>query len=169
MALYSPTTITTVTSIAVAVGFILTILRFWVRLSHTRTTLGLDDLFAVVATVLTATCYAVETYDTYRGASGNATNTNSASAITEHKMDYIILVVEKIAFGSVKLSLLFFFRRIFGVWKSFRRINSVMVGVVAMWTVGYLGEAVFICGAHPEYYWQADQHVPKMKCGNNGA
>lgn len=169
MVLYSPVTITTVTTIAVAIGILLTILRFWVRLAHTRQPLGLDDLFAATAAIFTAVCYAAEIYDTYRGTSGNATNADSAAAIVEHKIDYVIVVVEKIAFGSVKLSLLFFFRRLFGVWKSFRRINSVMVGVVAMWTVGYLGEAVLICGLHPEYYWEADQHIPQAKCGNNGA
>lgn len=169
MVLYSSVTITTVSSLATGIGILLTALRFWARLSYARIPLGPDDLFAVLATVFMSACYVLEIYTTYRGASGNETNADSAAAITEHKVDYSILVVEKIAFGSVKLSLLFLFRRIFGVWKSFRVINDVMVGVVAMWTVGFLGQAVLICGAHPESYWQADQHVPQARCGNNGA
>lgn len=169
MVVYSPVTITAVSSVATGVGILLTALRFWTRLFYARIALGPDDLFAAIASIFMTVWYALETYATFRGTSGNLTNDSTDAAIAEHKVEYAVEIVEKIAFGAVKLSLLFFFRRIFGVWDSFKRLNNFMLCVVAAWTIGYLGQSVFICGVHPEYLWEVDQHIPQAKCGSNGA
>ncbi|KAJ4408245.1 hypothetical protein N0V82_009731 [Gnomoniopsis sp. IMI 355080] len=169
MSIYSPTTIITVCSIGSAIGLLLTNLRFYVRVSYAPTRLGLDDLFIVLATVFTMMFYSLYMYDTVAGAAGNATTAATHAAIVEHMMDYAMEVTEKFAYGSVKLSLLFFFRRIFGVFPRFMIINDVMIGVVALWTLTFLMQGVLICGKHPERYWAADQRIPEADCGNGGA
>lgn len=169
MSIYSPTTIIAVCSTGCAIGLVLTCLRFYVRLHNTRTRTGLDDIFIVLATVFMALFYSLYMYDTVAGAAGNATTAATRAAVVEHMMDYAMEVTEKVAYGSVKLSLLFFFRRIFGVFPRCRTINGVMIAVVALWTLVFLLAGVLICGGRPVRYWALDQRIPEAECGNGGA
>lgn len=169
MALYTPTTIITVCTIGSTIGLLLTSIRFYVRLRYAPTRLGPDDFFIVLATILMLLFYSLYMYDTVEGTAGNATTAADYAAVVEHMMDYAMITTEKFAYGAVKLSLLFFFRRIFGVWPTFRAINNAMIAVVALWSLGFFFAAAFICGAHPERYWAVDQRFPAETCGNGGA
>lgn len=169
MSIYTRTTIISVCSVGSAIGLLLTTTRFYVRLRYAPTHLGLDDLFIILAAAFTMLFYSLYMYDTVAGAAGNATTAATRAAVVEHMMDYAMEVTEKLAYGSVKMSLLFFFRRVFGVFPRFRTINDMMIVVVALWTVAFLLAGVFICGAHPERYWAMDQRIPEAKCGNGGA
>ena len=79
-----------------------------------------------------------------------------------------MIVIEKPGFGFVKLSILFFYGRIFGVRPGFRRVKNVLVGVVAAWTLSFTPADVFLCGVHPELQWGFDQAVARRKCGQKG-
>lgn len=81
----------------------------------------------------------------------------------------VVVVIEKAGFGAIKLSILFFYRRIFGVWKSFRRANNALLWIVLAWAVVFTLADVLICGAHPELIWGYDQTIPLKRCGNRGA
>lgn len=169
MTLYTPTTIITVCTIGSATGVLLTTIRFYVRLRYAPTRLGPDDVFIVLATVLMLLFYSLYMYDTIEGAAGNATTAADRAAVVEHMMDYAMETSEKFAYGAVKLSLLCFFRRIFGVWPAFRAVNNAMIMFVALWSLGFFFAGAFICGAHPERYWAVDQRIPAATCGDGGA
>ena len=80
-----------------------------------------------------------------------------------------MIVIEKAAFGAIKLSILFFYRRIFGVWESFRRVNNALIWIVFIWAVVFTLADVLICGKHPELIWGFDQTIALNRCGNRGA
>jgi hypothetical protein len=80
-----------------------------------------------------------------------------------------MLIIEKLAFGFIKLSLLFFFRRIFGFWPSFRRWNNILIGLVTAWTIAFALADLLLCGTHIEMHWAIDQAPGKKYCGSTGA
>ena len=53
----------------------------------------------------------------------------------------------------MKLSVLFFFRRIFLVQKSFRLYNNIMIGLIIAWGTAFFFAEVFACGTNPESQW----------------
>lgn len=80
-----------------------------------------------------------------------------------------MIVIEKPGFGFVKLSLLFFYRRLFGHWESFRRWNNGLIWIVSLWTVAFFVADLLLCGAHPELQWGLDQRLAATGCGDKGA
>lgn len=61
------------------------------------------------------------------------------------------------ALGLVKLSLLFFYRRIFSIGrgKVFNAITVGMISVITIWTIGFFFGFLFICGSHFTAYWSS--------------
>ena len=61
-----------------------------------------------------------------------------------------------LALGSVKLSLMFFYRRVFriGDSKTFDRIMFSVVAIIIAWTVSFFFALMFECGTHFDYIWR---------------
>ena len=59
------------------------------------------------------------------------------------------------ALMATKMSILFFYRRIFnqGTDKMFGRLTFVALVIIAIWGVGYFFSFLFICPGHPTAYW----------------
>ena len=74
--------------------------------------------------------------------------------------DYAQVILEKPLYGMMKLSVLFFYRRIFIVQERFRVLNDIMIALITAWTVSFFFAEIFICGAHPKVQWSND---PKDK------
>ena len=72
-------------------------------------------------------------------------------------------MIEKVAYGLVKLSILFFYRRIFRV-QSFRRVNSVIISIVALWAFTYFFVTLFECGVNPGVQWGGTKQAQKAAC-----
>ncbi|KAI9690069.1 MAG: hypothetical protein M1820_010047 [Bogoriella megaspora] len=72
-------------------------------------------------------------------------------------------VIEKVAYGLVKLSILFFYRRIFKV-PSFQRINLVVIILIALWSFTLTFVTLFECGVHPEVQWTSPKAVQNRYC-----
>lgn len=55
--------------------------------------------------------------------------------LTQHslKIDYATIVIEKVTYTCIKLSVLFFYRRIFAQRKSFRIANDVLIVLITLW------------------------------------
>ncbi|KAK7957886.1 hypothetical protein PG996_010669 [Apiospora saccharicola] len=170
MSLYRPAVAIPVYSVLAGVGIATTGVRLWVRTRVARVALGLDDLFVVLGGIVAAACTAMQYYNAIHGSGGEATDssTRTNAAVAAHKIDWAMIVIEKPAFGFVKLSILFFYGRIFDVWPSFRRINSVMICIAVVWMIGFTVADVLLCGAHPELNWAVDQTVSRKKCGQKG-
>ena len=60
-----------------------------------------------------------------------------------------------LALGSVKLSFMFFYRRIFrpSDGKHFDRIMFSVVAIVVAWTISFFFAQMFACGIHFDYLW----------------
>ncbi|KAF2727217.1 hypothetical protein EJ04DRAFT_517402 [Polyplosphaeria fusca] len=175
MPLYAPSVIIPIYAVFTAIGIILTLLRFYVRTSvsrnaHSRNPFGLDDLFISIGLLITLTCSAIQFY--------NATNSNQGKAYTSAmkapqriigmRIEFAMTVIEKPAFGAIKLSLLFFYRRIFGHWPSFQKVNNALVVIIVIWVMGFVFADLFICGSHLEYYYALNQALGKAHCGSKG-
>lgn len=71
------------------------------------------------------------------------------------------------AFGFLKLSILFFYRRLFCSTlvslTPFSVVTSVLITLVLAWTVAFGIGAIFLCGVRPAYAW-APVAVVAEKC-----
>ena len=59
------------------------------------------------------------------------------------------------AYGFVKLSILFFYRRIFvkATAPRFDIVSKVAIGITALWTIGFFLSQLFGCGRHIDLQW----------------
>lgn len=80
-----------------------------------------------------------------------------------------MIVIEKLAFGAVKLSLLYVYRRLFGNFASFKRFNNGLIWLVSLWTVSFFLADLLLCGKHPDLQWALDQSLARVGCGDKGA
>lgn len=147
-----------------------TALRFWVRLSYSRGPIGVDDGLIVLAALIVIAFDAVQDVqvaDNLRHGDTSDVKSSSDPAVIAAKINYVQLITEKIAFGCIKLSFLIFYRRIFGLWPSFKRINSVLIAIVTAWAFAYMMSAIFVCGTHPEAQWDFSNR--EEKCYNQGS
>jgi hypothetical protein len=59
-----------------------------------------------------------------------------------------------LCYGLIKLSVIFFYRRIFALAsETFDKITRVAAVVCVMWTLAFVLVQIFACGAHIEYMW----------------
>ncbi|KAI0107133.1 hypothetical protein GGR51DRAFT_156853 [Nemania sp. FL0031] len=172
MSYYPPSTVIPIYSVFMGVAVALTGLRLWVRLSYARIPLGIDDYSLLFGLTIAITCNGIQYYNALKGTGGEAIkdpNEMTQMVIISHQIDWAMIVIEKAGFGAIKLSILFFYRRIFGVWDSFRRVNNALLWIVFVWAVVFTLADVLICGAHPELIWGFDQTIALHRCGNRGA
>ncbi|KAI3316660.1 hypothetical protein HD806DRAFT_517081 [Xylariaceae sp. AK1471] len=168
---YPSSTVIPIYSVFLGVGIFLTGLRIWVRRCISQQKLRLDDYLILFGLVMSAACTAIQYYNSLDGTGGAATSdadSKERAVILGHKIDFTMIVIEKFGFGAVKLSILFFYRRIFGVWASFRRVNNVLILIVALWALSFSLSDVLLCGAHPELNWSYNQTLALYRCGNRG-
>ncbi|KAK8859707.1 hypothetical protein PGQ11_010441 [Apiospora arundinis] len=171
MSLYGPSVTIPVYSVLAGVGIAITGVRFWVRTRFARIALGADDLFVVLGVIVAAACTAMQFYNAVHGSGGDVIDpsAHAKAIVATHKIDWVMIVIEKPAFGFVKLSILLFYRRLFGIWPGFRRINNVLIGILVAWTLSFTVADVLLCGTHPELNWELDQMVARRGCGDKGA
>ena len=55
----------------------------------------------------------------------------------------------------IKLSILFFFRRIFSIETTFRRLNSFIIVLIIAWGVAFTLAEIFVCGGDPSVLWNS--------------
>ncbi|KAF7539569.1 hypothetical protein G7054_g2059 [Neopestalotiopsis clavispora] len=81
----------------------------------------------------------------------------SSQQIILQQIQYFFDLIGVFAFGSLKLSILFFYRKIFCVSKTnrdaFNIITALMIVIVIVWTLTFGIGAIFLCGARPAYAW----------------
>lgn len=175
MALYPPSTVIPIYAVLIVVSILLTCLRLWVNASKysnmRKQPFGADDVFILIGLAVAASCSAIQFYNAVEGTAGEAISAQAAHhrAILSHKVDFAMTVVEKLAFGAIKLSLLLFYRHIFGVWASFRAVNNALLVLVAVWTLAFALADLLLCGGHLEVIWALDQTRALHQCGNRGA
>jgi len=75
-----------------------------------------------------------------------------AHEVAQGKIVFAQIVFEKPTFGIIKLSVLFFFRRIFTLAK-FRKMNNWLIVLIVAWTIAFLFVDLFQCGSQIDANW----------------
>ena len=57
--------------------------------------------------------------------------------------------------GLIKISFLFFYKRIFAKGKGagFKNLIHGLVGLITAWVISFFFGNLFVCKTHPSYYW----------------
>lgn len=168
---YYPSSVTIpVYAVFTAVGIILTTLRFWTRSRVSKQPLHIDDWLIAIGMVIVCVCTGIQFYNALEGTGGEAISPGDAEkkAVTSYKINFTMIIIEKPAFGAIKLSLLFFFERIFGVWRDFKRANRALMVVIILWTISFATADLLICGTKMGVSWAADQTLAQEHCADRG-
>ena len=67
-------------------------------------------------------------------------------------------MMQPLGLGSIKLSFVFFYRRIFvsgNPRSAFSIATFVVIGIIAAWTISYFFTFIFVCGTHPSVFWES--------------
>jgi hypothetical protein len=65
---------------------------------------------------------------------------------------WVFMLVQDMAFGLAKLSVLFFYRRIFFT-RTFKALSMALIVLVIMWSLGFFSAYLFRCGTHFWALW----------------
>ncbi|KAI1078230.1 hypothetical protein F5B20DRAFT_233453 [Whalleya microplaca] len=169
MAAYGPTQVIPVYSSLLAVSVVLTGLRLWVRMWYTRSVIGADDIVMVVGMLFVSALTGMQIWNSLYGTGGNIVDPNDKEqAIRSMHIDWTMPLLEPIAFGLIKLSLLLFYRRIFGVWEHFRLVNSILIGLIIAWAASFFMAMLFICHTDFELLWRLDPQPARDHCNRRG-
>lgn len=79
------------------------------------------------------------------------TTTDDAEILTE-KIFWAFDLVQCLAFGAVKLSVLYFYRRIF-IGRTFNVVSFTMITIVVVWSLGFFFAILFRCGTQFWALW----------------
>lgn len=170
MSWYPPEVTIPVYAVFTAVGIGLTALRFWSRMGFSKQSVGIDDWFILVGLFFVCACACIQFYNAIHGTGGSAITSkdDEQRQITSHKINLTMIVIEKPGFGAIKLSLLFFYKRIFNIWPSFRRANNILIWIISAWTISFAVADLAICKDKLYLSWGIDQTIPKEYCGDKG-
>ncbi|MCJ1440998.1 MAG: hypothetical protein MMC23_001484 [Stictis urceolatum] len=144
-----------------AVCIVVVFLRFITRfLSKNR--IGVDDwliLGGLISVIGLGACLIIGAAG---GGLGYPTPERSAGLTDFHELSYIspasvlaLKIILMLALGFIKLSILFFYRRIFVSHRGnrFDILNKTAIVVIFLWTFAYLFIDVFACGSHLTASW----------------
>ena len=86
------------------------------------------------------------------------------------QIEFACSLMHTIALGCIKLSILFFYRRIFCTTKSgiFHYITIFGVSVVSAWSIGFFFALLLICGSSIEAQWGSLMTL-SAKCSSSPA
>ncbi|KAI1397064.1 hypothetical protein F4819DRAFT_490923 [Hypoxylon fuscum] len=149
-----------------ALGIIVVILRFYTRLLQ-KAKLGIDGFLILPAVVLVSGMGAALIAGVEQEAVGYSTPPPPGSdpelvftwrdpKITMvQKVQFITQLLMIAAYGFIKLSIIFFYRRIFITSKSdrFNLITIICACVVVAWTLAYIFAVALDCGTHWVAHW----------------
>lgn len=152
---YPPESIVAISIILPLIALGATFLHFWVRLKVQPAQLGLDDWLIVAAVVLCLGDGANLALAAIIGIQGREYEgpPPDGRAAVEATSDYAQVILEKPLYGFMKLSVLFFYRRIFSVKKGFRICNNIMIVFIILWTLAFFIAEFVVCGGKREAFW----------------
>ncbi|KAL8744591.1 MAG: hypothetical protein Q9190_003184 [Brigantiaea leucoxantha] len=129
------------------IGSLAVCLRFHVRLRLKPTFVGIDDWLILFSCVLVWGQAANQIAAATIGELGrDDEKTVKWRVKNEQKLDYATLLIEKFTYATIKLSVLFFYRRIFVRQKSFRIANDILIVLITLWGIIFLFTFAFLCG-----------------------
>ncbi|KAI2628677.1 hypothetical protein GGR54DRAFT_628507 [Hypoxylon sp. NC1633] len=164
----TPARVVVIGAVFAGLALIAVALRFYVRLVRVRTFLGVDDWLILVSAILTLAMGLMMIIGSEMGGlaqptpqgtdpTGYFTVTNDAEVLTE-KIFWAFELVQCFAFGTAKLSVLFFYRRIF-LGKVFSILSMILITFVLIWTFGFFFAILFRCGTNFRALWSPLKYI----------
>ncbi|KAL8832008.1 MAG: hypothetical protein Q9191_000537 [Dirinaria sp. TL-2023a] len=141
-------------------------LRFWTRY-HRQIAFGLDDVFIVPALLCVIGLGITLLVGVAKHVIAHTTPPNpnkdpqaqlyqiSPAQVAVEKIEWIFFFISIFAYGFIKLSVLFFYRRLFADRSSnhFDIISKVAIVIVVAWTLAYGLAEILRCGGHVAAFW----------------
>ncbi|KAI0424135.1 hypothetical protein F5Y09DRAFT_353752 [Xylaria sp. FL1042] len=166
----TPATIIAIGAVFGALPALFVFLRFYCRTRITKAGPGVDDWFMLSAFVLNVGLGLMLIIGASLHGLGQPTPqgwgpkdyfwvTDDAEILTE-KIFYAFILTQSVAFGLAKLSILYFYRRIFSS-RTFQVLTSVMIAVVCVWSIGFFFAYLFRCGSNFWALWAPLQYLIK--------
>lgn len=83
------------------------------------------------------------------------------------KYNFIKCILLIAGIGLVKLSVVFLYRRIFNVVRTFRIYSHSLIVLLAAWTIAFLFANIFQCGIHISALWGSAEGIGRY-CKTSG-
>ncbi|OTB01691.1 hypothetical protein M426DRAFT_14305 [Hypoxylon sp. CI-4A] len=158
----TPSSVIAIGAVFAGIAIIAVALRFYVRSIRASTPYGIDDWLILASAILTlgmglmmiiGSAMGGLAQPTIQGTGpkGYLSATNDAEILTE-KIFWAFDLVQCFAFGTAKLSVLFFYRRIF-YGRVFNTISIIGVAIIVVWTLGFFFAILFRCGTQFWALW----------------
>ncbi|KAI0802500.1 hypothetical protein GGR55DRAFT_700984 [Xylaria sp. FL0064] len=158
----TPAAIIAIGAVFAALPTLFVALRFYCRLRVTKAGLAADDWLMLSALILNIGMGLMLIIGASLHGLGQPTPqgwepkdyfwvTDDAEVLTE-KIFFAFILTQNFAFGFAKLSILYFYRRIFYT-RTFKIVTSVMIVVVGIWAVGFFFAYLFRCGTNFWALW----------------
>jgi hypothetical protein len=82
---------------------------------------------------------------------------------------WIIQILGNLQLGLVKLSFAIFFRHVFSTQKGdiFTRLNTALIVIIVIWTLGFWLSILFACKGHFSAWWDGDIAHERKYCIND--
>ncbi|KAI0546955.1 hypothetical protein F4679DRAFT_555922 [Xylaria curta] len=125
----------------------------------TRANVGPEDWLALIALIFVLSLNGIFLAGTIQGAiTGHSPVADGWPVTTElehlaQKYKYAFQTTEKVAFGLIKLSLLYLWKRIFTQAKRFTLLCWIMIGVITAWSISFFFVTLFQCGTQWQKNW----------------
>lgn len=81
----------------------------------------------------------------------------------------IVLIISILTIGLIKLSVVFLYRRIFSISRSFNIYSTFLIVLIVTWTIAFLGANIFQCGTHPAAAWTSIKQIIEYCDDTSGA
>ncbi|KAK0508203.1 hypothetical protein JMJ35_009287 [Cladonia borealis] len=154
--MYSPSGLVAAGIILPLLGVFAVSLRFYVR-SQSKHSVGIDDWMILTACIMVCGMGAIQVIAAETGELGrDMLPVVTARARREAKFIYAVTIIEKFAYGCIKLSVCLFYRRIFSVSRRFLIVNNVVMALICCWAFAFFFAEVFLCGLHPGVLWSGN-------------
>ncbi|KAB8229910.1 hypothetical protein ETB97_002379 [Aspergillus alliaceus] len=167
----TPAAVIVISTVFPALGIIVVFLRFYTRIKlGSSSMLWVDDWLTIPALIFELILAALLIWGAATKSLGDVLPppsvpgpngylfSTSPRQIRLQQIQYFADIAAILAFGFIKLSILFFYRKIFcspGISKTlFDIITWVVIVLVMVWTTAFGFGAIFLCGAHPANAWE---------------
>ncbi|KAJ8110467.1 hypothetical protein ONZ43_g5862 [Nemania bipapillata] len=158
----TPGAIIAIGAVFAALPALFVFLRFYCRIRVTKAGLAADDWLMLAAFVLNFGMGLMLIIGASLHGLGQPTPqgwgpkdyfwvTDDAEVLTE-KIFFAFILTQSVAFGLAKLSILYFYRRIFSS-RTFKIITSVLIVIIGIWSVGFFFAYLFRCGTNFWALW----------------
>lgn len=144
MTMYSVASIIVTAILLPLIGSAAVYLRFYIRLRLKPTFIGIDDWLILSSCIFVWAQGAMQVAAASIGGLGK--DNEYTVDLRIKKVSHAALIIEKITYTTIKLSVLWFFRRIFLHQKRFRIANDILIVLVTLWGFAFFFTFVFLGG-----------------------